>query len=619
MIGGIAGVFYRKNERDRLESAFRVRKAIELLGPVGSYHSVLNTFNSIVFGRMTFSFYEQSPITTIFPEFHHCTITANSLLLNKLELVKQLDIPATTEDSEIILISYLKWGKQCVHHLEGKFSFAIWNDIEKELFCAKSCTSFTDFVFYSDENQFIFGTEIKSVIEMLGRKPPIDRAFIAEHIDGIVGNLYSTSYEEIKHLPPGYSITVTADSFRMDQYWKPGQKESIVFKKDSDYAEAASELLTTVLKGYVDTGLNISLQLGGGMNAALVSSYITELQKKPLTAVSYVLPEMYAGDLQDEKAYTDVLKNHLNLDLHYVNEPNFPDPFDEDIEKKMLMQDSPIVNPVGSDHYVVFGKMKELGTQICLSTGFKSLDWSGAEAIPTLFRQGKFVEAFRYSRVHQTDSFFKNGVRAFLPSSTVRVLKDFKRNVNNSFLAHPDIVAEYDLKHKLKEYASFLKGDSATYSGFPTQLESINRQLYRGKKYTSAQEYRYNFVLCNPLFDRRLIDFSLSIPRVQHQLKGEWRSLLKRMLAGKVPPIIYEKPMQMSYPADMRDRWLNAKAHVFEHFENIAVNSEVWNYVNRKKAIELFEKTKFSTDYKDWRYNRADLANIIILDRFLKL
>jgi asparagine synthase (glutamine-hydrolysing) len=619
MIGGIAGVFYRKSERDRLQSAFRVRKAIELLGPVGSYYSVLDTFNSVVFGRMTFSFYEQSARMPISPQRHNCTITANCLLLNKLGLVRQLNIPVTTEDSEIILISYLKWGKQCVHRLEGKFTFAIWNDAEKELFCAKSCTSLTDFVFYTDKNQFIFGTEIKSVIEILGRKPPINKEFIAEHIDGIVGNLYSTTYEEIKHLPPGFSITVTTDSLRMDQYWKPEQKESIVFKKDSDYAEAASELLTTVLKGYVDTGFDLSIQLGGGMNAALLSSYITELQKKPLTAVSYVLPKMYSGDLQDEKSHTEVLKNHLNLDLHYVNEPNFPDPFDEDIEKKMWMQDSPIVNPVGSDHYVVFGKMKELGTQICLSTGFKSLDWSGAEAIPTLFRQGKFVEAFRYSRYQQTDSFFKNGVRAFLPSSTVRVLKDLKRNLNNSFLAHPDIVSTYDLKHKLKEYALFLQGEGATNSGFPTQLESINRQLYRGKKYTSAQEYRYNFILCNPLLDRRLIDFSLSIPRVQHQLNGERRSLLKRMLAGKVPPIIYEKPMQISYPADMRDRWLNAKSHVFEHFEKIAVNSEVWNYVNRKKAIELFEKTKLSTAYKDWRYNRADLANIIILDRFLKL
>ena len=39
---------------------------------------------------------------------------------------KKLTINLFNSDSEVVLASFLKWGKDCLKYLNGMFSFAIW-------------------------------------------------------------------------------------------------------------------------------------------------------------------------------------------------------------------------------------------------------------------------------------------------------------------------------------------------------------------------------------------------------------------------------------------------------------------------------------------------------------
>ena len=43
----------------------------------------------------------------------------------------------TRSDTEVILAAYQKWGKECVHHFNGMFAFAIWDKTKKQLFIAR--------------------------------------------------------------------------------------------------------------------------------------------------------------------------------------------------------------------------------------------------------------------------------------------------------------------------------------------------------------------------------------------------------------------------------------------------------------------------------------------------
>ena len=70
------------------------------------------------------------------------TLTAGARLDNRDELLNHLKIEAdhgrvAVTDGEIILRAYQKWGQECVHHLDGDWHFAIWDEGARCLFLAR--------------------------------------------------------------------------------------------------------------------------------------------------------------------------------------------------------------------------------------------------------------------------------------------------------------------------------------------------------------------------------------------------------------------------------------------------------------------------------------------------
>ena len=66
-------------------------------------------------------------------------ITYNGEIYNYLELRRELGEGTfrTTSDTEVVLRAYRRWGPACVERLRGMFAFAIWDEAEEQLFCAR--------------------------------------------------------------------------------------------------------------------------------------------------------------------------------------------------------------------------------------------------------------------------------------------------------------------------------------------------------------------------------------------------------------------------------------------------------------------------------------------------
>src|SRR5215207_728845 len=65
-------------------------------------------------------------------------ITADVRLDNRAELCAALGlIEAGQPDPVLILAAYQRWGEDCAGRLLGDFAFAIWDEAERTLFCAR--------------------------------------------------------------------------------------------------------------------------------------------------------------------------------------------------------------------------------------------------------------------------------------------------------------------------------------------------------------------------------------------------------------------------------------------------------------------------------------------------
>lgn len=131
----------------------------------------------------------------------------------KSELLEKWYKFTSKSDTEVILASYLEWGKSCVNKFNWMRSFLIYDSLKSELFCSRDRLWKKPFYYYFDGEQFIFSSEIKWILEHkeleINRKENID----SEAIDFYFTTWYIpapwTIYKNVKKLEARHSILIS--------------------------------------------------------------------------------------------------------------------------------------------------------------------------------------------------------------------------------------------------------------------------------------------------------------------------------------------------------------------------------------------------------------------------
>ena len=91
-------------------------------------------------------------------------ITYNGEIYNYLELRRELgeDSFRTTSDTEVVLRAYRRWGPACVERLRGMFAFALWDEAEGQLFCARDRFGIKPLYYRLDGGRLAFASEPKA-------------------------------------------------------------------------------------------------------------------------------------------------------------------------------------------------------------------------------------------------------------------------------------------------------------------------------------------------------------------------------------------------------------------------------------------------------------------------
>ncbi len=95
-------------------------------------------------------------------------ITADARIDCRAELRAELESAGrktsrTTADPDLILHAYAAWKEECVQHLRGDFSFAIWDIRDKILFCGRDHFGIKPFYYAEIGNTFIFSNTLNCV------------------------------------------------------------------------------------------------------------------------------------------------------------------------------------------------------------------------------------------------------------------------------------------------------------------------------------------------------------------------------------------------------------------------------------------------------------------------
>jgi asparagine synthase (glutamine-hydrolysing) len=148
----------------------------------------------------------------------------NGEIFNYVELRAELQALGvefrTSGDSEVLLRAYIEWGERCVERFNGMWAFAIYDIVERTLFCSRDRYGEKPFNYAVRDGRFIFASEIKSLLACFPGLAEPDMEVIENYCRTSVGAQQSrTWFREVRRLQPGHNLTLRDSKLTTRRYW----------------------------------------------------------------------------------------------------------------------------------------------------------------------------------------------------------------------------------------------------------------------------------------------------------------------------------------------------------------------------------------------------------------
>ena len=178
-------------------------------------------------------------------------------------------------DTEVLLMSYIAWGVNCIKKFNGIFAFAIYDEEKEQVFLARDQMGVKP-LFYSINNKnIIFASEIKAILANPMVKAQIDREGITELFalgPAVVPG--KAIYKNILEIAPANCLLISKGNIKVWEYWK------VTLQENKETVEEAAEhvrlLLFDAIKRQLVGDVPICTFLSGGLDSSAISAIAAE-------------------------------------------------------------------------------------------------------------------------------------------------------------------------------------------------------------------------------------------------------------------------------------------------------------------------------------------------------
>ena len=242
----------------------------------------------------------------------------NGQIYNTNELRQTLEKNGFTfeghSDTEVLLKSYIYYGKDVVHHLNGIFAFAIWDEINEELFMARDHFGVKPLFYTMQNNSFIFASEIKAIFQYPGVQRILDSQGISELFGiGPAHTPGTTIFNNIFELKPAHFAIFNRSGLHLERYWKlKSAPHTENFVQTCDHLDF---LLKDAITRQLVSDVPLCTFLSGGLDSSIITKYASDY------CFEHNLPPLDTYSID----YVDNDKNFVksdfqpNSDNYYIN------------------------------------------------------------------------------------------------------------------------------------------------------------------------------------------------------------------------------------------------------------------------------------------------------------
>ncbi len=508
------------------------------------------------------------------------TIVYNGELYNTMGLRKELQglgyrFETRHSDTETLLIAFMEWGPECVNRLNGIFAFAVWDEMEQSIFLARDRLGVKPLFYYPLEQGLLFASEPKGILTHPEVDPAVEIEGLAEiFLMGPSRTPGHGVYKGMYEVKPGhYIIYDNRGKYQEHRYW---QLKSKVHRDDLEgTVQRVNYLLKDAVKRQLVSDVPVCTFLSGGLDSTALTAFAAEAFHKegkgPLHtfSIDYEDNHLYfqSSDFQpdSDSQWVDYVSDYLGT-VHQRIEIKIPD-LSESLLSAMRARDLPGMADVDSSLYLFCSEIKKQAT-VALS----------GEAADEIFGG--------YPWFHRDES-LRSGSFPWIRSLTermkilspdlVRMLQpeDYIRNRYQETLADvPPLEGEEPLEARRREifYLNMI--------WFMTTL------LDRKDRMSMAHGLEVRVPFC----DHRLVEYVWNIPWSMKMLGGREKGILRKALAGVVPPQIIERK-KSPFPKTHNPFYTRALKSILMEILN-SHSSPLLPLLNRDAVLSLLGKDK---------------------------
>lgn len=547
------------------------------------------------------------------------TIVFNGEIYNHLELRKELEkkgyVYKSNTDTETILYGYKEWDSNLLKKMLGMWAFAIWDEEKQELFASRDRIGIKPFYFLQNQGNFIFGSEIKSILKYDNYHPEINFDELPIYLTLGASSKDKTLYQSINKLPAAHFLKLSADGkLQIKRYWDPFG--TIIPYSNWNEEELETELiklLRDAIKIRMMSDVPFGVFLSGGIDSSLNVALMTEFMDRPI--------DTFTVGFKDLIKYNELEYAHKVSSLFQTNHREII--IDSSMAFPILDEiawhtDEPNGDPVCIPLYFLSELTRKEGTIVVLvgegsdeqfigynwmlrEILFNKNYWSAFNILPPFIKKTiySFLKLFlNHPQYFQILEYFKKssmGWQQYWSGMPILTTLDQESLFTAKYREHINSVAKYtDKLHNLADSFDIDIDYSlkSIFTEFAQRLPEL--LLMRVDKIGMANSIEPRV----PFLDHRIVEmsFSLNFKKKIPDSKTT-KYLLKKASKGLIPDeIINRKKQGFAAPTSewLRNEWFDYTKDVLLNSYFIKENIFSKDYINKILELHKTGKQNFS-------------------------
>jgi asparagine synthase (glutamine-hydrolysing) len=490
----------------------------------------------------------------VFNEDHTIFVVFNGEIYNYADLgdrLRRLGHRFRTDcDTEVIVHAYEQYGDDCVKHLRGMFTFALWDRKRQRLLAACDRFGKKPLNYYWDGQRLILGSEIKSLLQA-GIPREVNALALDEYL--IYGYIPSpnTLFQGVLKLPPAHILVYEDGRITTKLYWE------LPFTPTCQDDEAtAIERTRTLLKEAVKVRLMSDVPLGaflsGGIDSRVVVALMSELTARPVQTFSIGFEQ----DNYSEFPYARRIAHQFGTDHHeFVIRPELVSALPE----LVWAYDEPFADPSVLPTYYLSKLAREYVTVALSGDGGDEI-FGGYNQYRRQLRIERLPAGLRYLFGHAS-TLMPEGLRGRKHLTTLHC--DLATRYTQSSTLYP---VGWRSAMYLPEYFVHVRNHDPcarqmTLFQMTLHLDTVARMQHADARLLLPDNMLVKVDKASmlnsletraPLLDQELVEYVTSLPSALRVRNGTLKYVLKQATADLLPrDIVARKKHGFSVPLDL--------------------------------------------------------------------